>query len=40
MKKAAFVHLDEYQATPVSFWAHRHLDADAWWPSGLPTTQR
>jgi len=30
MKKAAVVYLDEYQATPVSFWVHRHLDADAW----------
>ena len=30
MKKATVVYLPEYQPTPVSFWAHRHLDADAW----------
>lgn len=31
MKKASVIYLDEYQATPLSFWVHRHLDADAWW---------
>ena len=30
MKKASIIYLREYEATPLSFWAHRHLDADAW----------
>ncbi len=30
MKKATLIYLDAYEATPISFWAHRHLDAGAW----------
>jgi hypothetical protein len=30
VKKASVIYLPAYEATPLSFWAHRHLDADAW----------
>ena len=30
MKKASVVYLEKYAATPLSFWVHRHLDADDW----------
>jgi hypothetical protein len=29
MKKASVIYLQEYEATPLSFWVHRHLEADA-----------
>jgi hypothetical protein len=30
MKKASVIYLPAYEPTPLSFWVHRHLDADAW----------
>lgn len=30
MKRATIVHRDAYETTPISFWVHRPLDADAW----------
>ncbi len=30
MKKASVLYLDAYQATPLSFWTHRPLDAEVW----------
>lgn len=30
LKKSTVIYCSEYQVTPVSFWAHRHFDADSW----------
>ena len=30
MKKATVVYRETYRSTPVSFWAHRHLDGESW----------
>ena len=30
MKKASVIYLSAYEPTPISFWVHRHFDAEAW----------